>query len=97
MANKLYTLAMIAMVVATVLVIEAPTPSMATTKCDIKELIQPCAGSFLYKNVPPSKECCNILKAQKSCLCQYKSKYEGYASSPSAKRVVSDCKVNVSC
>ncbi|XP_057522185.1 non-specific lipid-transfer protein 2-like [Amaranthus tricolor] len=97
MANKAYTLALIAMVVATMLVIEAPTPSMARTKCDITELIQPCAGSFLYNNVPPSKECCNILKAQKSCLCQYKSKYEGYAGSPSAKRVVSACKVKVSC
>uniref|UniRef100_A0A803M497 Bifunctional inhibitor/plant lipid transfer protein/seed storage helical domain-containing protein n=1 Tax=Chenopodium quinoa TaxID=63459 RepID=A0A803M497_CHEQI len=95
MANKVYTFAMITVVVAAAMLAGGPIPASAAT-CDISQLMS-CAGAFLSQNVAPSGDCCNKLNMQRSCLCGYKKKYQSYANSPSAKRVISDCRVKISC
>uniref|UniRef100_A0A803LAZ4 Bifunctional inhibitor/plant lipid transfer protein/seed storage helical domain-containing protein n=1 Tax=Chenopodium quinoa TaxID=63459 RepID=A0A803LAZ4_CHEQI len=95
MANKMYTFALITVVVAAAMLAEAPILASAAT-CDISQLMS-CAGAFLSQDVAPSGDCCNKFKEQRPCLCGYKKKYQSYANSPSAKRVISACGVKISC
>ncbi|KZV45517.1 non-specific lipid-transfer protein 2-like [Dorcoceras hygrometricum] len=45
----------------------------------------------------PSAECCQTLKAQEFCLCEYlqNSTYRAYLDSPNAKKVAADCGVSI--
>ncbi|KAL7192419.1 hypothetical protein ACSBR2_024284 [Camellia fascicularis] len=66
--------------------------SMAVT-CNPTEL-SPCLSS-MTSSVPPSKLCCNKLKEQKPCLCQYINNpiFKKFVTSPNAKKVGTTCGV----
>ncbi|GLJ09301.1 hypothetical protein SUGI_0105870 [Cryptomeria japonica] len=60
--------------------------------------LSPCASAMFGPSNPkpkPSSDCCNKLKLQQSCMCQYaKDKnLSKYINTPDAKRVASTCNV----
>ena len=80
------------MVVMVVVLSTVELPHMAeAVTCDPMAL-SPCAGA-ISSSSPPSNECCQKLKEQKSCLCGYiKNPSLGpYVNSPGAKKVLSSC------
>ncbi|VVA90339.1 unnamed protein product [Arabis nemorensis] len=94
---KFSTLACIAFVVVVVsslaptkaVVVQAGSENVA---CVVTELI-PCLGAIQSGGTHPSKECCEKLKEQVSCLCEYiKNPFYGqYVESENAHKVLAAC------
>ncbi|KAH7859066.1 hypothetical protein Vadar_031114 [Vaccinium darrowii] len=68
---------------------EVSMAAAAAVKCDPTEL-QPCLQP-ITSGTTPSTECCNKMRAQQPCFCQYikNPTLKKYVSSPNAKKVVS--------
>lgn len=74
----------------------SPSPTTATTAdcdCFIGALF-PCFPTMIAGGTP-IKTCCDILLAQKSCLCVYIQDpfLAPFVTTPNAGKVVTDCKV----
>ncbi|XP_043694641.1 non-specific lipid-transfer protein 2-like [Telopea speciosissima] len=69
--------------------------SMTAVSCNAIEL-SPCLQA-MTSNSPPSETCCNKLKEQKPCLCQYVKdpNLHKYINSPNAKKVGRTCGVPI--
>ncbi|KAF6983703.1 hypothetical protein CFC21_001833 [Triticum aestivum] len=55
-----------------------------------------CA-SPIVSGTPPSKTCCNNLKSQRGCFCQFAHNraYSSYINSPNARKTLVSCGVPV--
>ncbi|CAJ2651469.1 unnamed protein product [Trifolium pratense] len=82
-----------AMLLMVVLMVEVATIAEAVN-CNPLEL-SPCLGA-ITSDSPPSAECCNKLKEQIPCLCEYikNPMLSPYVNSPGSKRVASACGVD---
>lgn len=94
MAKNVAAFALVAVMVAAVLLAEAPTTEAACSPVQLS----PCAPAIM-SNKPPSGACCARLRQQKPCLCGYLKNpaLKRYVNSPGAKRVASTCRVSVKC
>ncbi|KAF6145896.1 hypothetical protein GIB67_028891 [Kingdonia uniflora] len=57
--------------------------------------LAPCLNAFISSN-PPTTVCCDKLREQRPCLCQYlrDPNLKGYVNGPNAKKVASKCGVS---
>ncbi|KAL1361275.1 hypothetical protein HN51_068199 [Arachis hypogaea] len=80
------------LVVALMVLVEVAPMAEAVT-CTPTEL-SPCLGAITGGS-PPSSVCCQKLRAQKPCLCNYikNPALRTYVNSPGARRVASSCGV----
>ncbi|XP_010279350.1 PREDICTED: non-specific lipid-transfer protein 2-like [Nelumbo nucifera] len=81
-------------VVLVVLLLSEAQLSVSVT-CNFSQL-SPCSNA-LVNNSPPSKLCCDKLREQRPCFCQYlrDPSLGQYVNSPNAKKVVSSCGVSI--
>ncbi|GMN52527.1 hypothetical protein TIFTF001_021673 [Ficus carica] len=99
MIKKLAETAAVAVAVAVAVAIAAAlllcqTPMVvAQVTCDPEQL-NSCAGAILFNQVP-SEKCCENVRQQQPCFCQYLKdpSYSSFINSDGAKRVVATCKV----
>ncbi|KAH0449300.1 hypothetical protein IEQ34_023100 [Dendrobium chrysotoxum] len=71
-------------------------PSAAVVvKCDPSEL-RVCAGAIMW-SMSPSTKCCEKLKEQEPCFCQYMNDPDlsGYIKSENAKKLEEKCVVSL--
>ncbi|KAK1324693.1 hypothetical protein QJS10_CPA01g01591 [Acorus calamus] len=68
-------------------------PTTVSVTCNPVEL-SPCM-SAITGGTTPSSACCEKLREQQPCLCQYMKdpSYQKYISSPNARKVSSTCGV----
>ncbi|EXC20521.1 hypothetical protein L484_027075 [Morus notabilis] len=78
--------------VAAVLISEPPVWEAGT--CNALDLIS-CQQAFSQGSTPPSATCCNKLKVQVPCFCEYAKNpnLRKYFDSPNADKVSSACGV----
>ncbi|WJX77191.1 hypothetical protein P8452_60521 [Trifolium repens] len=83
-----------AMLLVVVLMVEVATFAEAVTCSPLQ--LSPCLGAFT-SNSQPSADCCNKLREQKPCLCQYvrNPNLRQYVNSPNARKVASSCGVTI--
>ncbi|KZV42102.1 non-specific lipid-transfer protein 2-like [Dorcoceras hygrometricum] len=84
-------IACLAILVAFFLAEFDPLASAAAVTCNPLQL-SPCAAAVTTSG-NPSVTCCNKLKEQKPCLCQYMSNpnLQKFINSPGAKKVADFC------
>ncbi|PON77513.1 Bifunctional inhibitor/plant lipid transfer protein/seed storage helical domain containing protein [Parasponia andersonii] len=89
---KKWSFLALCMVVAAVLLSEAPTAE--AVKCSPLELIR-CLPA-ITRGIRPTKLCCTKLKQQKPCLCGFLKdpNFLQYAKSPNARKVAARCHVS---
>ncbi|CAM0956545.1 unnamed protein product [Alopecurus aequalis] len=82
-----------AILVLVALVLAAGGASAA--QCDAGNLVV-CASPILTGS-PPSGACCNNLRSQRGCFCQYAKNpaYSGYINSANARKTLTTCKVPI--
>ncbi|KAH0449119.1 hypothetical protein IEQ34_022919 [Dendrobium chrysotoxum] len=70
-------------------------PTAMPVTCNVAQLSS-CAGPILSGGVP-SATCCDSLKTQQPCFCQYLNNpaLSGYINSPNARKVANYCKVSI--
>ncbi|KAI4352186.1 hypothetical protein L6164_006460 [Bauhinia variegata] len=92
---KISGVAVCAMMVVSVLLLEAPQMMVEAVNCSPLE-VSPCLGA-VASNTPPSKTCCQKLRQQKPCFCTYlkNPSLKQYVNSPGAKRVATACQVAI--
>ncbi|KAI9085580.1 hypothetical protein K1719_032423 [Acacia pycnantha] len=82
------------LVIVTLLLVEAPQPLLGQgVSCNPLDLSS-CLGSITSSS-PPSTTCCQKVREQRPCLCQYLQNptLRQYVNSPGARRVASACGV----
>ncbi|KAK1301379.1 hypothetical protein QJS10_CPB12g00468 [Acorus calamus] len=69
-------------------------PTMVSVTCDPTELSS-CLGPILY-GTAPSSTCCQKLKEQQPCFCQYMKNpsYKGIITSANANKTATACGVS---
>ncbi|KAI4352188.1 hypothetical protein L6164_006462 [Bauhinia variegata] len=92
---KISGVTLCAMMVVSVLLLEAPKMMVEAENCNPDEL-GPCI-SAVTSNTSPTKTCCQKLKQQKSCYCGYlkNPNYREYAKSSEAKRLANACQIAI--
>ncbi|ESQ47247.1 hypothetical protein EUTSA_v10028094mg [Eutrema salsugineum] len=77
-------------------------PIRATTVGGLGETAQSCVPTELLPCLPaitiggePAKDCCDKLKEQQPCFCDYikNPMYSMYVTSPNARKVLDACKI----
>ncbi|KAJ8753720.1 hypothetical protein K2173_026396 [Erythroxylum novogranatense] len=73
------------------LIMAAEVQVTLAVTCNPTEL-SPCV-SAITSNSPPSQLCCDKIKEQKPCLCQYLNdpRLKKFVDSPNARKVASTC------
>ncbi|KAK7393140.1 hypothetical protein VNO78_21614 [Psophocarpus tetragonolobus] len=72
-------------------VVPAPAPTPESCICNVMELV-PCANAYTT-STPPSPQCCERLKEQQPCICQYMNDptIRTLINTPNAKMVSDFC------
>ncbi|KAI4352191.1 hypothetical protein L6164_006465 [Bauhinia variegata] len=93
--KKISAVALCAVIAVSVLLLEPPQLMVQAANCNPQEL-SPCLGA-VTSNTPPSNDCCQTLRGQKTCLCGYlkNPNLRQYVNSPGAKTVATKCQVAI--
>ncbi|XP_028785501.1 non-specific lipid-transfer protein 2-like [Neltuma alba] len=94
MKEKKVSAAVAVLAIVMLLLVEAPKPHMGQgVSCSPLELSS-CLGSITSSS-PPSTTCCQKVREQRPCLCQYlqNPSLRQYVNSPGARRVATSCGV----
>ncbi|KAI0488920.1 hypothetical protein KFK09_028759 [Dendrobium nobile] len=80
---------------AALLLLCGEPPAAVAVKCDPSEL-RVCAGAIMW-STSPSTKCCEKLKEQEPCFCQYMNDPDlsGYIKSENTKKLEEKCEVSL--
>lgn len=91
------TLCLSVSMMATVMVVALITGARLAdaVNCNPTEM-RPCLPA-LESSVPPTAECCEKLKEQEPCFCEYLKSpiFKRYLESPNAKKIASSCGIPI--
>ncbi|KAM0933093.1 putative bifunctional inhibitor/plant lipid transfer protein/seed storage helical [Dioscorea sansibarensis] len=87
--SSLFVVSLMSMILLLLLLL-LQSSTVMSVDCNVAEL-SPCAGPI--STGVATTQCCNKLKEQKPCLCQYAKNpaFAGYIKSPNAKKVANSC------